>query len=121
MNCLVLEPREPRGLRIALMTHAACTAEVILEPLADPVRALRRVMRTHKKIDEVVVRGGIGSFSASRSALVMGSAMSALRGIPLRVITRASRAVKKFQYAAPPHITMPGKNKRTRKKFSTTT
>lgn len=116
MKLLVIEPLEGRGMRIRVTDGVAWKTERQLEHGQDISQAIHSLGKVADGIEGVVIRARVGSFSASRTALVAGNVLSATRGIPLVVVekeietvaellTAVKHAKKNFEYQAPPHIT----------------
>lgn len=117
MKILVIEPLVERGMRIRIADGDVWKAEKKLEHGQDIVVALHGLTRALLNTELIVVRARVGSFSASRTALVAGNVLSATRGIPLCVVEdeietvqqlaqALKHAKKKFEYELPPNITL---------------
>ena len=115
MKLLVIEPLVDRGMRIRIAAADAWKAERILDHGQDIVVAIHSLGRAGADVEAIVVRARIGSFSASRTALVAGNVLSATRGVPLYVIEEELETIeqlqhalkhtkKKFEYERPPNI-----------------
>lgn len=115
MKLLVIEPLSERGMRLRIADGDAWKAERVLEHGQDIVAAIHSLGRACDGAEAIVVRARVGSFSASRTALVAGNVLSATRGIPLSVIEEEIETVeqlrhalkhtkKKFEYERPPNI-----------------
>lgn len=115
MKILVIEPLPERGMRVRITDGVFWKAEKLLEHGQDIVGAIHALGRAGENCQAVVVRGKIGSFSASRTALVAGTTLSATRGIELIIVEDTietvpdllhalTRVKKKFEYEHPPHI-----------------
>lgn len=117
MSVLVLEPQEKSGLvvRWFFSNHKMTVQE--LKHGDDLVVALAKEVEP-KKLEKIVVRIGVGSFSAGRAAVVVANCLGWWRAVPIYFVNRsivserdlaaALRYTKKrFSYAAPAHITKP--------------
>lgn len=115
MKMLVIEPLPERGMRVRITDGISWKAEKLLEHGQDIVQAIHSLGRAGDGCEAVVVRGKIGSFSASRTALVAGTTLSATRGIKLIItensvetvadlLSAITHAQKNFEYEHPPHI-----------------
>ncbi len=116
MKLLIIEPLAERGMRIRIAHGDVWKAERVLEHGQDIVVAIHTLGRAGADVEAIVVRARVGSFSASRTALVAGNVLSATRGIPVHIIEdeietidQVHRALKhtkkKFEYERPPNIT----------------
>ncbi len=115
MSILVLDPLPERGMRVGVCDeHTWLYTPTIVEHAEDVVALVARIK---EKITSVVIRSGIGSFSASRTALVIGTTLSATRGAALIVVseevttpedvfTAARHPISHFDYSKPPNITV---------------
>ena len=115
MKMLIIEPLLERGMRVRITDGVSWKAERLLEHGQDIVAAIHALGHAGDNCEAIVVRGKIGSFSASRTALIAGTTLSATRGIEL-IITEAkietvsdlyralTHAKKKFEYEHPPNI-----------------
>lgn len=115
MKMLVIEPLPERGMRVRITDGVSWKAEKTLEHGQDIVAAIHALGRARENCEIIVVRGKIGSFSASRTALVAGTTLSATRGIELVIVEDSIETVeelrralthvkKKFEYEHPPNI-----------------
>ncbi len=114
---LILEPLLERGMRIRVMRDGSFAIECLLEHGQDIVVALQKIKRGFADMDAILLRERIGSFSASRSALVVARVLSATRGVPLYIVDAnletpdavmaaiAQQRNTKFEYERPPNIT----------------
>src|SRR3989338_2146863 len=118
MTWLLIEPLVERGMRLRLVSEKSVWKKTVeIAAGEDVVVAIDRILRGVHECTEIIIRTNIGSFSASRSALVAASVLSATRGIPYTMVSasletpddvrraRAHATTKKFSYAHPPHIT----------------
>ncbi len=120
MTVLIIEPLPERGMMIRACDANDCFYSQAIEHGQDIAIAIEAVQKKIKKFDGIVIRSHIGSFSASRSALVAGNVLSAVHSIPLYItehpletpqeVTYAIAHTKKvFSYERDPHITQPKK------------
>lgn len=112
---LVFMPLEPRGVQLAVCDGSTMQKIVTIEHSDDIVAAAKKII-LGCSVTGILVRSGIGSFSAGRSSYVVATVLSALRNVPVRfssddllnptAIQNAwTNAKRQFSYAAPPHIT----------------
>ena len=117
MKVLMIEPLPDRGLKVGIVTARGWISEKIVAHAEDAVTALAGLRIKSASIDWIIIRSGIGSFSASRTAIVAGSALSAIFQKPLGVtnesvvttndLSRISiQEISAFDYASAPHITI---------------
>jgi len=115
MKILVIEPLPERGMRVRITDGDKWKAEKLLEHGQDIVAAIHALGRAGDECKMIVVRAKIGSFSASRTALVAGTTLSATHGIELIIVEDSVETVedllrackhskKKFEYEHPPNI-----------------
>lgn len=115
MKMLIIEPLPERGMRVRITDGVSWKAERLLEHGQDIVAAIHAIGRAGENCEVIVVRAKIGSFSASRTALVAGTTLSATRGIELVIVEDEIESVsdllralthvkKKFEYEHPPNI-----------------
>lgn len=117
MNILVLQPLAAGGMTVSLAGEKKFGPQIAVPLRGDVVAAVARILGMKIKPDFIVVQIGVGSFSASRAALVLSSILAVIQGSKilytkkdiathaavLRVVT--ARAKTNFSYAHPPHIT----------------
>ncbi len=118
MNSIILEPLEGRGMRVRISDGKKWVGDKALGHGEDVVATLAGMMRgASRTVTHIIVRSGIGSFSASRGAYVIGTVLARLWKSELIITTdfipddpRAAtpeqfRVTKKFDYVSQPHIT----------------
>lgn len=117
MTLLVLEPLAEKGMRLRVMVDARWIATEELVHGQDIVAGIDRLKRHTKNAEGIVVRSGVGSFSASRSSLVVAQTLSAVWQVPVYFVTASidtpgelmealKHTKKTFAYERPPHITI---------------
>lgn len=115
---LLIQPLPERGLVLRVCENGG-RAWIYEMPVAhgeDVVVAVDSLLRSCSSIFDISVVCGVGSFSASRSALVAAAVLGATRGVPVRYVqgpietpddfARApAHRVRAERYERPPHIT----------------
>jgi hypothetical protein len=114
---IVIEPQEKMGLMVRVLVGAQFVFSKNVARGEDIVTALIGAHKKYSSCAGVVVRSHVGSFSASRSALVVANVLAATRAVPVHfaehslatpaeVYAALRTPVGKFSYEQPPNITM---------------
>lgn len=117
MRTLVIEPLLGRGMRVRVAEKGKWIAEKVLDHGEDTVGAIAAMGTKASRAQRIVIRARVGSFSASRTAIVVATTLSATRGIPVVVVeaeietvealeAAAAAPVRNFDYSSPPNITL---------------
>lgn len=117
MMMLVMEPLAEKGMRLRIASYGKWSATEELAHGQDIVVGINRFKRYTKKVEGIVVRSGVGTFSASRSALVAAQVLSAVWHVPVYFVSAPietpadledalKHTTKTFAYERPPSITI---------------
>lgn len=103
---LFLEPLQPRGVRLILQEGSKVLTTREINHTDDLVQSVARLCKK-KSPTKILVYSGVGSFSASRSSMVVATMWGSLCKIPVQFLLHGNKkkSVKTFQYVAPPHTT----------------
>ena len=118
---LVVEPQEKVGMDVHVLMDMKFVYTKKVAHGEDLVAALAVAQKKFTNCAGIVVRSHVGSFSASRSALVIANVLAAVRQVPIHFVEHAlstpeevyaalNTPVARFSYEREANITMPKKS-----------